>query len=56
MREVRVFDDGEAGEKECYDDRADTNRVDRCLLQLSAEKEHDRGPEGREERDELNVV
>ena len=56
MREVRVLDDREAGEKERKDDHAHADRVNRGLLQPPAEKEHHRGPEGREERNQPDVV
>ena len=56
VREVRVLDNGEAGEQKRNDDRADADRVDRRLLQAAAEEEHDRGAEGREERDQVDVV
>ena len=56
VREVRVLDDREAGEQERNHDRADADRVDRGLLQSPPEKEHHRGPEGREERNQVDVV
>ena len=56
MREMRVLEDGNAGENECDDDRADADRVDRGLLQAASKEKHHRGPEGREERDEVDVV
>ncbi len=55
VSEVRVVENGEAGEEKRNDNRADADGVDRGLLQLSAEKEHDRGAEGREERDQVDV-
>ena len=56
MRKVRVLDDREAGEQKRKDDHADADRVDSGLLQSSAEKEHHHGPEGREERDQPDVI
>src|SRR6266478_629809 len=56
MREVRVLNDRDAGEQECEDDHADADRVDSGLLQSPPEKEHHHGPEGREERDQPDVV
>ena len=56
MREVGVLDNRETGKQEREDDHADTDRVDRGLLQSPPEKEHHRGPEGREERNQVDVV
>jgi hypothetical protein len=56
MCEVRVLDDREAGEQKRKDDHADANRVNRGLLQSPPEKKHHRGPEGREERNQPDVV
>jgi hypothetical protein len=56
MREVRVLDDREASEQKRKDDHANADRVNRGLLQSPPEKEHNRGPEGREERDQPDVV
>ena len=56
MRVVRVLDHREAGKQERNDNHANADRVDRGLLQSPPEKEHHHGPEGREERDEPDVV
>ena len=56
VREVRVLDDGEAGKQERDHHGAHANRVDRGLLQAAAEEEHHRGPEGREERNQVDVI
>src|SRR5271170_2998930 len=56
MGEVGVLDDCEARQYERKDDRTDTNRVDCGSLQSPAEKKHHRGSEGREERDQIDVV
>ncbi len=56
MREVCVFDDREASEYERNHYRAHADRVDGRLLQPLSKKEHHHGPEGREERDQVNVV
>ncbi len=54
VSEVGVVVDGETGEEEGDDDYADANGADGGLLQAAAEKEHHRGAEGREERDQPN--
>src|SRR6267143_1634488 len=56
VRKVRVLDDREAGEQKRKDDHANADRVNRGLLQPSTEKEHHYGPEGREKRDQPDVV
>ena len=51
-----VLPDRAAGEDKRQHHRADTNRADRRLLQLAAEKEHDGRAEGGQQRDEPDVV
>src|SRR5208283_985677 len=53
---VRVLDDGEAGEQERDHDGAHADGVDGGLLEAAAKEEHHRGPEGREERNQPDVV
>ena len=52
-RAARAEDNAEQKRK---DDHADANRVNRGLLQSPPEKKHRRGPEGREERNQPDVV
>src|SRR5208282_5866700 len=56
LRKVRVLKDSKAGEKKRKHDHADADRINRGLLQSPPEKEHHRGPESREERDQPDVV
>src|ERR1035437_2278807 len=56
MRKVCVLKDRKAGKKKRKHNHANANRVNRGLLQSPPEKKHHHGPEGREERDQPDVV
>jgi hypothetical protein len=56
VRELCVLDDREAGEQKRKDDHSDADRVNRGLLQSPPEKKHHHSPEGREERNQPDVV
>jgi hypothetical protein len=56
MRKVCVLKNRKTGEKKREHDHANADRVNGGLLQSPPEKEHHRGPESREERDQPDVV
>src|SRR5712671_5499346 len=56
MGELRVLPDRAYREQKRNDHCPHAQRVHRRLPYAAAKEEHHRGPEGREERDEINVV
>ena len=56
MREMRVVNHREASEQKRKHHRANADRADGGRPQSPPEEKHYRGPEGREERDEPDVI
>ncbi len=56
MRKVCVLKDRKAGKQKRKHDHANADRADRSLLQSPPKEKHHRGPKGREERDQPDVV
>ncbi len=56
MRELRVLPGRDAGKQKCDNHRSDTYRIHRRFLHPAAEEKHHYGPEGREERNDPDVI